>query len=615
MWKKILKNQRGDLAISILITLLAVISGLTLSLIASRDSTSTLMSLDATQELHWLRSEITRGIRTNQSYTGSTDQYLLPIKKVQVHHGFSSTTYAMKTQLGRSTTSTGMNAANKRRIQTMIKGFRTTPSYTHYYGYKEKSPIEKYGERTLQQNTFAGYMYLTNTDESVNEDPVYFYGYDEIWGRVHSNTDIWLKNVGGWPTFHDHVSTSGNFEFYGGTPDMDDVFLDGYTEEAGQIEFNPTAASIRQNSLKPFGDAPSPTQDIVYVELHGSTYEVMFGDIAVKNYPHQPETLYVYNSYPPHGPVLDSLGYNVITFMDTTWAYGQSGNVPTGNSVFCFNELWIKGEVYGAQTWGCAEDIYLVDDLTYVGTDPGEPADGSEGGPVNMTDYLGLVSEESVIIQYGLRDVMADSLRHRYNCPDIYIYAAICALGDGMGEPHEDGTFTFQYQYPHWASPNGYAGGEYFQFPDLHLCWYEPNNPPYWPSPLTPGAIGPDPMGPDYPWYNPIWPEQAPYKERGSIYLFGSVAQVRRGFVHRSGSDPLDSANYWNIEQYIYGTNAWGVNAPTSDGSGVGYDKAYHYDYRFMDNPPPDFPEVNIRGGGGQFQHVSMKIKRPPRNF
>ncbi len=614
---KMLKNQRGDLAISILVSILAVISGLTLSLVAARDHTSTLMCLDATQELHWLRSEVTRGVRTNLEYQGASDVYLLPIKKVQINHGISKTTYAMKTQLGRYTSSSGMNTANRRVIRTKIKGFRLAPTNTNYYGTVNKSPIEKYGERILQQETFAGYMYLTNTDESVNDDPVYFYGYDEIWGRVHSNTDIWMKNIGGWPTFHDHVSTAGEFCTPSGTIDYDEAFLDGYTEGAGVIEFNPSAVELRRNSMKPFGDGPSTTHEIIYVEFNGQTYNVIFGDIDTKSYPPQPETLFVYNMYPPYGEVGDSIGYNLIEFVDTTWTMGNSGNIPSGSSVFAYDELWIKGPIMGAQTWGCAENIYLVDNIWYSGTTMGEAPDGSGDEPLNTSDYLGIVSEKSILIQYGLRDVLADSTRHHYNCDDIYIYGALCALGDGEGDSHLDGVFSFQYQYPHFATPNFWHGTEVFTYPDLHLCWYPPDNPPYWPAPAGHGifAVSGDPMAPDYPWYNPIWPESRPWKERGVIYLFGSVAQVRRGFVHRSGSDVMDSNTYWDIENYIYGTNAWGQNVPGATHDGVGYDKSYHYDYRFMESPPPDFPEVSIRGKGGQFKSVAINIKRPPRDF
>ncbi len=461
--------------------------------------------------------------------------------------------------------------------------------------------------------TFASFGQLTETNESVHEDPVYYYGYEEIWGRVHSNTDIWLKNFAGWPTFHDHVSTAGHFQFYGGTPDMDEVFLDGYTEEAPEVVFKHKAELIRQHGIKPFGDRPSDSHEIVYVNLQGSSYDVMFGNI----WEHAPETLVVYDDYPPYGEVGDSIGVNVITFKDTVWTRGESGTVPDGSSVFVFNELWLKGEVRGAQTWGCAENIYLVDDITYRHTPVGEHPDGTGDVPINRVDYLGIVSEKQILIQYGLRDVMADGHRHRYNCPDIYIYGALCALGDGQGESHLDGVFTFQYQYPHYGTPDVTSGGTTYTYPDLHLSWYPPQNPPYWPSPLSPGGMSacPDRMGPDYPWYNPLWPEQLPFKERGRIYLFGSVAQIRRGFMHRSGSDPMDSSNYWDLDHYIYGTNAWGVNVPDANGSGIGYNKSYHYDYRFMGSPPPDFPIVQRVNGNLELTEVMTSFIQSPTDF
>jgi len=54
-------------------------------------------------------------------------------------------------------------------------------------------------------------------------------------------------------------------------------------------------------------------------------------------------------------------------------------------------QLWIEGQISGKQTWGCADTIYIVGDITYDGTLVGDPPDED---PVNMTDYFGLVSEK-----------------------------------------------------------------------------------------------------------------------------------------------------------------------------------------------------------------------------
>ena len=94
------------------------------------------------------------------------------------------------------------------------------------------------------------------------------------------------------------------------------------------------------------------------------------------------------------------------------------------------------------------------------------------------------------------------------------------------------------------------------------------------------------PYGTDYPWYNPVWPEASDdiVYERGTISLFGSITQRRRGFIHRSGSDPYNHAlNVWDIDNHQY------------DGHhpSTGYDKNYHYDSRLLETELIDFPYID----------------------
>jgi len=72
---------------------------------------------------------------------------------------------------------------------------------------------------------------------------------------------------------------------------------------------------------------------------------------------------------------------------------------------------------------------------------------------------------------------------------------------------------------------------------------------------------------------NDVWEiYQGPYPdERGRIYLWGSVAQKRRGYVHRSNH------------------------------GGTGYGKDYHYDDRFDRTSPPCFPIAVNEMGYSQF--------------
>jgi len=618
---KTLFNQRGDIAVAILVSVVAVLSGLSLSMVAGRDATAALYQYDEVQELSLLRSEIRRGFAATSNMPTTLDSYYLPIRYVQITNSFARTTYALKTLVGRSNLPSGLTQGTHRGISCKVKAFRRPAKYVTYSGNTNKSPIETYGMKIIQKETFAGYMYLTNYDTSVNgeNDPVYFYGADELYGRVHSNTNIWCKNVNGWPTFHGHVSTAGVIQYTPSPPDPDDLFLDGYTENAGEIEFSPTATLIRQH-----GGTIYSEYDIAFIQMIGRDYHA---NLAVIDPILPADTLIVYNVYPPYGAVGDSINVNYVTFMDTTWIDGGSGCIEGSSKMVEAGQLWICGECQGEQTWGSAGNMKLVDDITYHYTDRGEAPDGADGGAINRMDYLGLVSEQKIDVQYGLFDPR-DSTRHRYNCDGdaegIWIYGAMAAIADGEGNTHEDGVFQFEYQHPHYSTVNTWYQGEYFDYIDLHLCKWEPletSQATCWPWPAKgyggySYAAAP-PGSPDYPWYNPLWPEAVPYKERGKIHIYGSVAQVRRGFVHRSGSDHMDQG-YWSMDDYMYGPEGgvYGVDAPGATGTrGIGYIKDYHYDNRFRTHPPVDFPEVNIVGQEGKFDEVSLRFMRPPRNF
>jgi len=76
---------------------------------------------------------------------------------------------------------------------------------------------------------------------------------------------------------------------------------------------------------------------------------------------------------------------------------------------------------------------------------------------------------------------------------------------------------------------------------------------------------------------NDVWElYQGPYPdERGSIRLWGSVVQARRGYVHRSNHN------------------------------GSGYGKDYHYDERFSITPPPCYPDATDELGHSLFDVIA----------
>jgi hypothetical protein len=100
----------------------------------------------------------------------------------------------------------------------------------------------------------------------------------------------------------------------------------------------------------------------------------------------------------------------------------------------------------------------------------------------------------------------------------------------------------------------------------------------------------------------PALAEEKPYLERGLIHLYGSVAQVRRGFVHRGGDDPLDTVV--GSEHYRYGAiPVFGQNAPGASGWVLG---TIRLSLRLSIHGASavDFPEVNIVGKEGSMKNM-----------
>ena len=377
----------------------------------------------------------------------------------------------------------------------------------------------------------------------------------------------------------------------------------------------------------------------MYVKLDGSGFSSMYGDIVETGieefdvyswFPHDEATANaVINNGGNWFEDTDHIWTNHITMYDTIWTQGLAMTLNNQSFWVGSAQLWIEGEINGATNFGCADTIYIVGDITYTNTIPGDPPDDPDNP--NLTDYFGLVSEKRIYIKYKHRDPFNNMEIRDDNCSDVMLYGAYAAIGIGdtliYGDLacHYDGIFSFEYQHPHGSTPDFTAMSPYtfqdttYTFIDFHKFIYPitPNIPPniqgftlHGNSPQINGTCGfpyeaPDylnsypnnnfadyavPYGTDYPWYNPVWPESSNdiVSERGMITIFGSIAQRRRGYVHRSGGDPYNHPgdNQWEMDIYHYdGTHG-----------SSGYSKDYHYDSRFLDITPPDYPVSNPNG-------------------
>lgn len=622
---KLLRNQQGNIAIALALAVVGIMSGITMATLAYKDTIDAQHDFHGIQELHLLRSETVRAQIVAQRMDYSGDGFTLPTRYASIAGSHSKNMYKMQTKIVKQNISTGggLYFSQGYNIRTLINAYRGAGSSTGLNASRQ-SMVSTYGEKGIRRNSFAGYHYFTDTDQSQNNTNVYFWGPDVIHGKVHSNSDIWIKQLGGgsnngWPTFYGPVYTAGQIQSFSGTPPYAQVFRAGYYEHVSELEFNPTADLIRAHGTAIGSTAYDPNR-ILFVEVNGGSYNSWMGQIINAG----PDTADVWTQYPPRAGTY--LFRNRWTKYDTMWTAGPSGP-SIGHSNIVYSKMWLKGRFQGAQTWCSVDTLYLNDNCYLAGTQLGQCPDGTvTGSTINRSDYLGIVSEKSILIQYGYRDPQ-DSTRYKPNCDGnttagaIWIYAALCALGDGAGVSQRDGIFSFEYQHPHPSVPAVRLGTNNYVWDkiDIHRRRF-----PQTPTARWPGNI-------DYPWYNPLWPEGYPYTERGTIHLWGSVAQRRRGYVHRNLADSEypNPDQIWNIPMDYCGGAAGNTyndpilgiafraqQAPNATGSGTGYStKDYNFDDRFSFVTPPDFPEVHVRGGLTPFESEAWALRRPPKNL
>ncbi len=439
----------------------------------------------------------------------------------------------------------------------------------------------------------ADYHIFTDNYKTTNETDAFFWGIDQVDWPVRVNSDLKIKQAGGgvnggWPLFQEPVILSGTVQSMSGAYPSEQIFQGGLVENADSLTF-------QRWSFRNFFATSSymigypGNNDIFYMAVgNGDVMQLWRATLVPRT-----ETIDVYSSYPP--PVGEPLFQNVFTTYDTLWAQMPNVSLNYGRMYFFYNPLWIKGTFSNHTKIFSEGDIYLIGDILLSGTPAGSsPLD-------NTNDRLTLATMKQIIIKYGYKSPI-DSLRYHPNCgPDdggIFIYADLMAPYSGNGNPRTDGVFSFEYQHPHPSTPDFVHNGVLYDKIDLHRRVFPQTAVTPWPI-LPAGSTHSTRMGLDYPWYNPLWPERQPYKERGTVHLWGSVFQRRQGFLHRSSNDseyPSHSGG-WDIENDICGTPTsvyWsepiipggtsydfiGINYPGASGSGVGYQKNYHWDSR-----------------------------------
>jgi len=641
-------NEKGVallLTVAAIVILISSISSISLMGLVRFDNMQVRYANDIIQTETLLRSEQSRTNLILQDNEGSFDT---SGHTVEIDNSGRSTYYKVVNHKSTS----GQTKRIGTTLITVKHGNKISSNDTKYDGsdYSE-SPIRRYAETELSGKSLAQYQYFTmyensENDEYTDTDRVKFYGGDVLNGPVHSNTDIYIQNAGGWPTFNALVTTHGIIMNWNGgneipavgSAPMEEIFLGGYKENTAYINMSEgRATAIRSNG---FPIDESSQHDVMYAKITGTNVIYKFADIVTVI-----DTFTVYNSFPdrvpPNFQVGDSIWTNYIPVKSYEWQEGENSIQISNGSVMVYCNLWIEGNVGSAMTFGCSDTIFITGDLTYEGVTPGQPPDLVE----NNTNILGLVSEARIYIQYKNYDPWLEEIQND-NCTSIFLYGCFGAIGNGDIEvygnlnTHYEGIFSFNYQHPHGSTPGfemPMPNGSVWEvlYPDFHKYVFPP-------SPWFPGLAGfqlhggppilgnngfntcgypasepasyesPNPpvIGTDWPWYNPVWPEGSNRNmgERGDIIMFGGVQQFRRGYVHRSGEDVNNhSGNDWNIEHWQYD----GMHGTT------GYDKDYNWDNRITGGlVPPNYPDVYEGMGNAQLYYstTGWSLKAPPRN-
>ncbi len=496
---KNLENEKGSIAamvVGIIIVSITLASSISLIEMVNSDSLILEYQQDAVQEELLLRSE---AARTHMAVEYN-EMRPIPNREVEIISNSNDrrTVYKIENSKENIFVNNYMGYATKKVVS--IKS-HITARRGRSYQLHDKSPVERLSEKLISHESLAEFQYFTDVEASENADggqeaaAVKFYGKDVLYGKVHSNDDIWIQQAGGgnnngWPTFYEMVTTSGKFKRYPSGEDLigsgvstDEIFVGGFEEEVPPIVFSATMTDIRDNADRFFGN--TTTSDIGFVYLNGGSYQGLIGDkylVDIMEFP-------VYSWYPSDAGMVQNaindgvnwfedselIWTNSIAIYDTVWT-PRSGAV-NNNSVFVDGKLYIYGRPGGKQTWGASDTVFVVSDIVYYTNELGDFPDGyagldEEGEPqydldeVNPTDFFGLVSEEDILIAYKYKNPETGEIID-HNCDGIYLYGAFAAIGKGDEDIHaemachHDGIFSFEYHHPAGSTPNFHSISPY----------------------------------------------------------------------------------------------------------------------------------------------------------
>jgi len=280
---------------------------------------------------------------------------------------------------------------------------------------------------------FTYYNYISDREVTQFGEIIWFWTPDTLWGPVHSNDYLGVKYG---PVFFGPVTTSKR-ELRQLRPDrLDSVFRGGITYGVPSHNFPVSIHSLRSNAGLVVSD--SGGRLMTWVKLLGED------GIDIFQYPlgEAPAESLLQHIDPPHNLII--------------WVNGQ---------------VELEGLLSGRFTIGASDDIWLINDVRYLGSDS-HTGDFDER---DMRSMLAVVSENNIFIRDNLANGKGNG---RAVEPDNWDRHSIVLNGSyiALGE-----SFTFQHQNDDWDAYQG-------------------------PTP----------------------------DERGTCFLKGGIVNLRRGYLHRS---------------------------------------------------------------------------------
>ena len=216
-----------------------------------------------------------------------------------------------------------------------------------------------FGSNAMQ--SFTLFAWMTNL-----ENGVYWITGDTVWGRVHSNDQLWIN---GSPTFMEKLTTAKGFNVPVGTGSNQAIFKNGYETGVGVITF-PTDLSHVTNAATSGGR--SYTGDVT-VAMHGNSGADGDGYLIVTN--------------SSTGVQVDSVSLADAGF---NGVLGASGRVS------------VSGTLDGKLSIFSTNSVYITDDLLY------------ENRTSASNDVLGLICETNIIVA-----------NNTPNATDVYIDGSV----------------------------------------------------------------------------------------------------------------------------------------------------------------------------------------------